>query len=90
MKNEKFIKDWGKYRQDGKEKYVHKKGVATAGGIVLGLSATSLYREGLTFFNFPNIILYFVVTYIAASISATYSWKRNEEKYNRLINDLKE
>jgi hypothetical protein len=86
MKNEKFIKRWGKYRQEGKEKYIHKRSVFTAGGMLIGLSAGRLFRGDLTFFNFANLILNFVVIYIAAGISTTYTWKRNEEKYSRLIN----
>lgn len=90
MKTEKFIKTWGKYRQEEKERYVHKKSVLTAGGTLIGLSAARLYRGDLIFFNFSNLILNFVVTYIAACIGTTYAWKRNEQKYNRLINDIKE
>ncbi|ABR47976.1 hypothetical protein Amet_1806 [Alkaliphilus metalliredigens QYMF] len=90
MKSEKFIKNWIRYRQEGKEKYVGKRSILIAVSILVGQSAAKLYRGELGFFNFSNLILIFVVSYIAARIGATNGWNRYEKKYSKLINDIEE
>ncbi|MCC5912684.1 MAG: hypothetical protein JJT76_19885 [Clostridiaceae bacterium] len=87
-KTEKFIKKWSKYRRVGKEEYVNKTSIQTGVAILVGISISRLYRGELGFFNLPNLILFFVVGYISSRIGATRTWKRNEYKYSKLINNV--
>lgn len=90
MKTKNKMKSWAKYRQEGKEKYIGTRSTLIAFAVLFGLSASNFYRGNLTFFNFPNLFLNYLVPYIGARISTNYTWNRNEKIYKELRNKTKE
>lgn len=89
MKNKNTKKSWAEIRQEGKEKYIHKRSRLMAFSVLLGLTASNFYKGNLTFFHFLNLFLYFFVTYLGARMSTNYAWNRKEKKYHELIKKQK-
>lgn len=90
MKEQKQIKAWAKYRQEGKEKYVQKRSLLLATAITIGQSIGMLLKGDLTLLLFLSLSFSFVVTYIGAHIGTTVLWERNEKKHNTQENDIEE
>ena len=88
MKEQKQMKAWSKYREEGEKKYVQKRSLLMAAVLTIGQSIVMLLRSDLTFLLFLSIGFIFVMSYIGAHIGTTFLWKRNEEKYNTHENDI--
>lgn len=90
MKEEKinkFIRDWSKCRQEGKDKYIFKRSLYAALGVLLGSSIAWLLKGQFIFFDFANLFLMFTIAFVSTCIGATRTWNKSETKYKALMDD---
>ena len=90
MREQKQMKTWAKYRQEGEKKYVQKRSLLMAAAITIGQSTVMLLRSDLTVLLLLSLSFIFAMSYIGARIGTTFVWKRNEEKYNTQENNIEE
>jgi len=83
---ERFIKQWQKKRQKGKFKYILINSLVycIVYWVVTSLFFIVLGRESHKLIENFDVFIIFIIIYI---ISLFRMWKKNEDKYSRLINN---
>lgn len=83
---ERFIKQWQKKSQKGKFKYILINSLVycIVYWVVTSLFCIVLGRESYKLIENFDVFIIFIIIYI---ISLFRMWKKNEDKYSRLINN---
>lgn len=79
---EKFIENWGRDRRKGKNSYILNRSLIL--GMTMGVASAILkfVRGDIVHIDF----FYFIGGYLGGIIGTRYSWHKNEEGYNELMN----
>ena len=80
-KTEKFIENWSRKRNQGKNKYIFIHSVRYTVGALIGVIAISLYTG-----NDLNFMI-FIALSIGGIIGNILNWHENEKKYNAIMQE---